>query len=223
MEEKIITELTEQEKVWRSEFGEEYNHRNTYSNEELDRVFENTMGISRTKMNERFIGHLDRDIKILEVGCNIGMMLVNLQEMGFKNLSGIEIQPKAVEAARQRTNNIDIIEGSAYRLPFDDNEFDLIFTCHVLIHIPPENFESAFNEMVRCSRKFIYCDEYFAEEVTEIINYHGHNNIVWKRNFVKTISTDYPGLELLKEEKLKYTHNNNIETVFLYQKKTGES
>ena len=79
--------LTPQEKIWRTDFGENYNIRNMYSNSELDREYKKAMGISRTEMMQRFVSDLDRNIKILEVGCNIGIMMVNLQEMGFKNLT----------------------------------------------------------------------------------------------------------------------------------------
>lgn len=214
----LIKELTEQEVIWRSHFGEEYNKRNTYTNEELDNVFRKVMGISRTEINKEFINDLDRESKILEIGCNIGMMLVNLQEMGFRNLHGIEIQSKALEIARKRSVNIEYTEGSAYSLPFDNNEFDMIFTCHVLIHLPPDRIRKALQEINRCCRKFIYCEEYYADEIMEIKNYHGKNNIVWKRNFEKLFSDEFKELKLIKSSKYKYTENENIETVFLLSK-----
>ncbi|MBX7043371.1 MAG: methyltransferase type 11, partial [Ignavibacteria bacterium] len=105
--------LTRQEKIWDSGFGEDYNKRNDFGNSELDEVYIKDIGVRRTDMNEDFIGFLDREAKILEVGCNIGMQLVNLQEMGFKNLYGIEIQASAVETAKQKTTGINIIRGSA--------------------------------------------------------------------------------------------------------------
>lgn len=213
-----IKEFTEQEKVWRSHFGEEYNKRNTYTNEELDEVFKKVIGISRTEINKEFINEIDRESKILEVGCNIGMMLVNLQKTGFKNLSGIEIQPKAIETAKLRSEGINFTEGSAYSLPYSDNEFDMVFTCHVLIHLPPDKIRIALGEMVRCSRKYIYCEEYYADEITEIKNYHGKNNIVWKRDFEKLISSEFKDLKLIKSKKYKYTGSENIETVFLFSK-----
>ena len=105
---------TTQEEVWKTIFGESYNHRNNFDNKALDEVYISDIGISRTEMNEKFIGDLDRDISILEVGCNIGMQLVNLKEMGFKNLYGIELQPHAVELANLRTPGINIIQGKRY-------------------------------------------------------------------------------------------------------------
>lgn len=210
--------LTPQEKVWRTDFGEDYNLRNMYSNIELDRGYKNTMGISRTEMMEKFIGNLDREIKILEIGCNIGIMLVNLQEMGFKNLYGIEIQPKAIEHALERTNGLKITEASAYEIPFEDKEFDLVYSTHVLIHLDPEKINTALKEIYRCSKKYIFGNEYYSDNLTEIKNYKGRNNIAWKRNFSGLYTKLFPDLVLLKEERYKYLFNDNIDTAFLFEK-----
>ncbi len=118
---------TPQEEIWKSDFGEEYNKRNVFDNNALDEAYISDIGISRTAMNEKFIGDLDREIRILEVGCNIGVQLVNLQQMGFKNLYGIEIQKSAIELANQRTKGLNIVLASAYDIPFKDGFFDLVF------------------------------------------------------------------------------------------------
>lgn len=219
MKKTDLTKLTAQEKIWRTEFGENYNLRNMYSNEELDYGYKKTMGISRTEMMQRFVGDFDREIKILEVGCNIGIMLVNLQEMGFKNLSGIEIQPKAIEHAYERTSGLNITEASAYEIPFEDNEFDLVFTTHVLIHLDPVKINTALKEIYRCSKKYIFGNEYYAENLTEIKNYNGQNNIAWKRNFSGLYSELFPELDLIKEERYKYLLRSDTDTAFLFEKK----
>ena len=92
-------------------------------------------GYTRTEINSEFIGDFDRDMKILEVGSNVGNQLLCLQEMGFKSLYGIELQNYAVELSKSRTKRINIIEGSAFDIPFKDSYFDLVFTSGVLIHI----------------------------------------------------------------------------------------
>lgn len=209
---------TTQEEVWKTNFGEDYNLRNNFDNKALDDVYVSDIGISRTDMNEKFIGQLDREIKILEVGCNIGMQLVNLSEMGFKNLSGIELQPHAVEFAKQKTQGMNIIQGTAYDIPFKDEYFDLVFTSRVLIHMNPDEIDKAIKEIVRCSKEYIYGNEYYAEELTEIKNYHGQNNIAWKRNFPQLYLDLFPDLKLLKEEKYKYTFNDDLDTTYLFKK-----
>jgi pseudaminic acid biosynthesis-associated methylase len=169
-------------------------------------------------MNKNFIGELDREAKILEVGCNIGLQLVNLQEMGFKNLYGIELQPHAVELAKQRTKGMSIIQATAYDIPFKDGYFDMVFTNRVLIHMNPQEIDKALKEIVRCSNKLIYGSEYYADEITEIKNYHGQNNIAWKRDFAKLYQDLFPNLKLLKEEKYNYTFNKDVDSTFLFSK-----
>ena len=41
--------------------------------------------------------------------------------------------------------------------------FDLTFTTGVLIHQPPDSLPIVMNEIVRCSRRYVLCGEYYAE------------------------------------------------------------
>jgi hypothetical protein len=82
----------------------------------------------------------------------------------------------------------------------------------------PSEIEKAIKEIVRCSKKYIYGNEYYADELTEIKNYHGQNNIAWKRNFPQLFLDVSPDLILLKEEKYKYTFNDDLDTTYLFEK-----
>lgn len=209
---------THQEEVWKSKFGEEYNYRNVYDNKGLDDIYISDIGISRTEMNKRFIGDFDRDIKILEVGCNIGVQMVNLQEMGFKNLYGVELQWHAIEIAQQKTKGLNIVQGTAYDIPFKTGFFDLVFTNRVLIHINPDRLADALKEIVRCTNSYVYGSEYYADKLTEIKRYEGYENVLWKRDFAKFYLDTFPELKLVKEEKYKYTFNDDVDSTFLLKK-----
>ncbi|MDZ4713436.1 MAG: methyltransferase domain-containing protein [bacterium] len=209
---------TPQEEVWKTKFGEEYNLRNVFDNKALDDGYISDLGITRTSMNEDFIGDLSRDMKILEVGCNIGVQLVNLQEMGFKNLWGIELQQHAVELAKERTKGMNIIQATAYDIPFKDNYFDMVFTNRVLIHINPDELSKALKEIYRTSKEYIYGNEYYADKLTEIKNYHGQTNIAWKRDFAGLYQELFSDLKPVKEKKYKYTFNDDLDTTYLFKK-----
>src|SRR3989344_5212843 len=127
---------TKEEKFWSSRFGTEYLSRNKFSNKDLDRLYVNYFGITRSKLNKEFMAKLKLK-NILEVGCNIGNQLALLQSQGFKNLYGIEMFSEAVEKAKLHTKDINITQGSALDLPFKDGYFDMVFTSGVLIHINP--------------------------------------------------------------------------------------
>lgn len=208
---------TSQEKFWKGKFGIDYTVRNTYSIEELDEFYLKTYGVTRNAMNIEFLRNIDKKIKILEVGCNNGQQLRHLQLMGFKNLHGIEIQSDAVEKAKVSTKNINIIQCSAFDIPFKDEYFDLIFTSSVLIHISPDDLFLALKEIARCTKRYIWGFEYYSDETKEII-YRGNVGVLWKRNFADLYLQKFNTLKLTKEKKYKYVKNENIDQMFLIEK-----
>src|ERR1035437_10124047 len=126
---------TFQEESWSGKFGDDYSDRNTFDIKQLSDLYKDHYGISRKQMNLDFVGSINKDMKILEVGTNSGNQLFLLQRMGFKNLYGIEINEHAIELARKRLQGINIIHGSALEIPFKDNFFDMVYTAGVLIHL----------------------------------------------------------------------------------------
>ena len=209
---------TKQITKWKDKFGKEYTNRNALTLDELERIYENNFGQSRTKLNNIFIGEFNRSIKILEIGSNIGNQLLLLQKMGFKNLYGIEINSYAVELSKQRTKDINIIQGSAFEIPFKDSYFDLVFTSGLLIHIAPSDIEIVMREIHRCTKEYIWGFEYYSDKYTEI-EYRKNKNLLWKANFSKIYLDLFSDLVLVKEKQLKYLNDNNIDSIFLLKKK----
>lgn len=208
---------TEQMNAWSGNFGKEYTDRNALTYEQMEEMYQDNFGISRIEMNKRFLSELDKEIKILEVGSNIGNQLLCLQKMGFKNLYGIELQNYAVEIAKQTSRGINIIQGSGFDVPFKDGYFDLVFTSGVLIHISPNDVKGIMSEVHRCSKKYVWGFEYYADQYTEV-QYRGHEGLMWKTNFSKLYLDTFADLKMLKEEKFKYRQNDNEDVMFLLEK-----
>jgi len=208
---------TKQINEWTGDFGKEYLLRNTFTAEELDSTWKGIFGLTRTEMNAGFLNDLDRNIRILEVGCNVGNQLACLEKMGFNNLYGIEIFADAVEIARSR-GKAQVIKGSAFDIPFKDNYFDLVFTSSVLIHINPADLLKATSEICRVSKKYIFGFEYYADSFEEI-NYRGKTNLLWKGNYPQIYCDNYD-MESIKIEKYKYLENNNKDVMYLLKKVT---
>jgi pseudaminic acid biosynthesis-associated methylase len=206
---------------WKGDFGKKYTGRNACSAKALDEECKKNFGRTKTSLDKEFLKGIDKNIKILEVGCNVAQQLRHLQIAGFKNLYGIELQWDAVERAKLYTKHMNIIQGSAFDLPFKDGYFDLVFTSGVLIHIAPKDLLSAMKEIYRCTNKYIWGLEYYADKLTEI-NYRGHKGFLWKQDFAKLYLKKFNGLKLLKEKRLKYADNDNIDTMFLLKKKNAE-
>lgn len=211
---------TEQVKFWEGKFGKEYTDRNTLSPEELDQLYIKFYGITKGDINKEFLDQLDRNIRILEVGCNVGQQLSLLQKMGFKNLYGIELQSYAVEKAKERTKDINIIQGSGFDIPFKDGYFDLVYTCGVLIHIHPDDLNKIMDEMYRVTSKYIWGFEYHDEE-TKQVTYHGHEGFLWKTNFIKKFIARHPKLKEVKHKLYPYIAENykgNVDCMYLLSK-----
>jgi pseudaminic acid biosynthesis-associated methylase len=212
-----MVEMTKQMEKWSGDFGKEYTDRNVFSLEELDTLYKSKYGVTRTELNQRFLEGMDRSIRVLEVGSNVGNQLLCLQSMGFVNLYGIELQSYAVELSKARTKRINIIEGSAFDIPYKDTYFDLVFTSGVLIHLNPSDIVRALREILRCTRESIWGFEYYADEHTEI-TYRGHKELLWKADYAKLYLQQFEGLKIVKEERLKYLDSDNIDTMFLLKK-----
>ncbi len=192
-----MVEITKQMKEWMGKFGRNYTDRSALSLTETDRLYKKTYGIRYREITNLFLGKLSRKIRILEVGSNVGNKLSLLQEMGFKNLYGIEINKYAIELAKLKTRNINIIYGSAFDIPFKDGYFDLVFTSGLLIHIAPTEINIALREIHRCAKKYIWGFEYYSDKYAEVI-YRGKKKLLWKANFLKSYLNLFKDLELVR-------------------------
>jgi pseudaminic acid biosynthesis-associated methylase len=204
--------------MWQGEFGTKYIDRNFYAPVELDRAYANDFGMTCSQLHKTFLGRMSRGIRILEVGCNVGNQLVMLQKMGFTNLYGVEINRQAVEKAKARSQGLNVVWGEAQDIPFKDKFFDLVFTAGVLIHIPPSDIKRVMREMVRCSSKYIFGFESYAERYQKV-DYRGLKDLYWKTNFCRLFEETCPGLKRQKFQMLKYLSSDQYDAMFLLAKK----
>jgi SAM-dependent methyltransferase len=122
---------------------------------------------------------VNKDDSTLEIGCNVGRNLNALYLNGFRNLSGIEINERAIrilgasypEMAEQANLFNSPVEDVITRL--GDNAYDAVFTMAVLMHLHPES-EWVFAEIVRITKKHLILIEH--EE--------SQNWRVFRRNYV---------------------------------------
>lgn len=204
---------------WSGSMGEAYANRNPHSLMELNRLYKMQYGISRLAMNRKFLDDLDRSMRILEAGANIGLQLTALQKMGFSNLLGVELNAWAVRQAKQQHPRINIMQGSVFDLPFRDDYFDMVFTSGLLIHIAPRDLPRAMNEITRVTRRFIWGFEYFSPLLTSI-PYRGRKNLLWKRNFSGLYKKYFPDIGMLKKESFEM-RDGNVSQMFLLEKKAS--
>ena len=195
---------TPQLALWRSEFGRAYTDRN-------DRERPERMASWRRLLDGT------APANVLEVGCNVGWNLVYLEELGLRDLYGIEPQPSAVAVARQRRPQFNVLHGTAFDLPFRDQMFDLVFTSGVLIHIAPGSLGRALDEMYRVSRRWIAAIEY-DDPTEQEIPYRGHAGALWKRDHGAAWQARFPGLRLVRRLALGAQHGYDDCTAHLFEK-----
>lgn len=190
--------MTEQLKdIWQSKFGNEYTDRNVFDYK------------TRFEAWKEMLDGLNIN-GVLEIGCNRGYNLMAIEEILAPKLVqssyddgyyffGVEPNQYAREQAQKECRYHTLIEeGNCFDLDYVDNSVDLVFTSNVLIHIALKDLHKAMKEIIRVSKKYILCIEYFDEKETKI-HYRGHDNALWKRDFKKHYLEVCPELKIVKE------------------------
>lgn len=188
MEDKV-NDRTEQLREWSATFGNDYVERNALEEWKIK------PGVEAFR---RMIGGLELD-SILEVGSNIGLNLVFIDALfgGKVDLHAVEPNKKAYD--RLVANDINLKEAwncDGFNIPLPDASVDLVFTNGVLIHIAPEDLGRITDEIVRVSRRYVLCNEYFSHTPEEI-PYRGQEGLLFKRDFGDFYMDRHPGLKMV--------------------------
>jgi SAM-dependent methyltransferase len=80
-----------------------------------------------------FFAKVDTRQSVLDVGCSDGFWMGQLRDLGFNNLTGIDLSGASLARAKQKNLNVHCAD--AERLTFQ-HEFDIVIVCDVLEHIP---------------------------------------------------------------------------------------
>ena len=177
---------TEQEEFWAGKFGEEYISRN--SSEQM--LASNLNFFSRTLKNA------SKPVSLIEFGANIGMNLRAIQLLfpGIK-LNGIEINRIAAKELGKIIGNENVSNRSIFDYE-PIRQFEVSLVKGVLIHINPEMLAVVYKKLYESSSKYILlCEYYNPSPVT--INYRGHSDRLFKRDFAGELMQNYPDLVLV--------------------------
>lgn len=181
-----MTFKTEQESFWAGEFGTAY--------------------IDRNKGDQLLAANLDFFSKALrgargihsciEFGANIGMNLRALKLLHPElEQHGIEINADAAKQLRALISTDHVFEGSI----FDYRPvqiFDLVLIKGVLIHINPAELPTVYEQLYKCTGKYLMVAEYYNPSPVAI-PYRGHSDRLFKRDFAGELLDTYPDLTLL--------------------------
>lgn len=174
------------ESLWEGDFGDAYVQRNRAAGDNRALFWNNILSEFPAR-------------RVLEVGCNLGGNLRWIAEkIPAKDVYGIDVNLKALDQLRASLSGVNANWAAARELPFRDRWFDLVFTMGVLIHQPESTLPLVMAEIVRCSRRYVLCGEYFADSTTEV-PYREQTGALFKRDYGRLYQELFPELKLLKK------------------------
>ena len=187
---------TEQEKFWMGKFGDNYVERGDKSLALSGNVSLFSKIFSRAKSIE----------SVIEFGANIGLNLMAIKQLLHNaELSAVEINKKSVQ-------ELELLEGlKVYHqsiLDFVvDSQRDFVFTKGVLIHINPNKLSYVYDLLYKTSKYYICLAEYYNPKPVNV-DYRGHKNKLFKRDFAGEMLDRFKDLELLDYGFIYHRDNN---------------
>ena len=104
--------------------------------------------------------------KILDIGCGKGFLLFDFTKVlpGLE-VYGIDISQYAIDDSKEEVRDC-LKVGNATDLPYEDNEFDLVYSLNTLHNLRCYDLDKALREMERVGRnnKYICVESYRNEE-----------------------------------------------------------
>lgn len=193
------------EQLWAQEFGNAYVERNRAA------------GDSRAPFWQAILAEFPVR-RVLEVGCNVGGNLRWIASfMPPQQVYGVDINLKALDELHQTLAGVNAFWSPARELPFRDGWFDLVFTMGVLIHQPESTLPLVMAEIVRCSRRYVLCGEYYAEQTTEVA-YRNQSGALFKRDYGRIYQELFPELQLRQKRFLSRAEGWDDITYWLFEK-----
>lgn len=177
---------TPQEAFWAGQFGTEYISRN------------DSQHLLAANLNffTKALKQVGKISTCLELGANIGMNLKALQLLyPDTDLKAAEINPDAAAKLRDLIGQNNVYEGSIFDYPVSD-KVDLALIKGVLIHINPDKLNIVYEKLYQASSRYVLVAEYYNPSPVAI-NYRGHNDRLFKRDFAGELLDKYSDLVLI--------------------------
>jgi pseudaminic acid biosynthesis-associated methylase len=184
-------------------------------------MYKERTGITFEDVFKKIFSNIDKNAKILELGCNVGLKLSILQKLGFTNLTGVEINEKAFKIAKKNYPNIKFHNSSIEEFNSNGEQFDLVYTSGVLIHINPKALPEIIKKIISLSKEYIFDSEYYSDKLVEV-NYRGHEETLWKQNFPQLFLNQDSKLKIIKQEKIYWKTEDLCDIICLLKKSVDE-
>ena len=178
--------ITAQEEFWAGEFGSQYISRN-----ESKELLASNLNFFSNAMKR-----MDKINSCIEFGANIGMNLKALKLLHpAVSLNAIEINKTAADQLGKVIGEANVFNGSIFDYPVS-RQFDMTLIKGVLIHINPDMLSTVYEKLYNASGKYILLCEYYNPSPVAI-NYRGHKDRLFKRDFAGEMLEKYSDLKLV--------------------------
>jgi SAM-dependent methyltransferase len=120
-----------------TEVSETYNNHRSYSKGFIKGVIK--------------FGGISDDMRILDLGCGTGNVIIGLQGFLHADIFGVDISPRMLERARRKSLQVICSDIDAQQLPFHDGSFDIILAVYVVHQL--NNLSCLLSESFRVLRQ----------------------------------------------------------------------
>lgn len=177
---------TEQEEFWSGNFGNDYINRN----------FDEQIIAGNINLFSQILSFTNGINNVLEFGANVGQNLIALKSLLPKStFTAVEINNLACESLR-KFDWINVLNQSILEYQVDEKK-DFVLTKGLLIHINPDELQNVYSTLYNSSAKYVCLVEYYNPTPIEI-NYRGHSDRLFKRDFAGDLLKKFPDLKLIK-------------------------
>jgi len=172
--------MNKQQNFWACEYGVDYIKKNS--------VFDLGLGVRCWLEMLAKAGDIGN---LLECGCNVG------RNIGFLNTVLPNAKKSVIEIGKSAFDLVvrDYKLDNAFNGPIVDadfaEEFDLVFSMGVLIHVHPDDLYANMSKMFSLSRRYVLMGEYFSRTPV-MLDYQGEKDCLFKRDFGKFFIEKFP-------------------------------
>ncbi len=181
---------TEQEKFWEGNFGAEYISRNIGSE----------LLAANVSFFARALNKAGEIKSVAEFGANVGMNLSALRVLyPSLELNAIEINSEAANTLKTLHQDANVFCGSIKEFGEQRGKnfvADLSLIKTVLIHVNPKDLPDTYRVLFESSSRYILVAEYY-NTTPVAIEYRGHKDRLFKRDFAGELQCLYPQLKLV--------------------------
>lgn len=142
----------------------------------VDEYIKHTEGLQDTDWLKKFVKKLNKNSKVLDLGCAFGRDTQFFLDNKF-DAYGVDLSKKLIEKAKIRVPTGKFQVASLLDLPFEDDFFDAIWCSATLLHLSKKDVPKALSEMQRVLKTkgilYLHLKEGKGEKLIEDDRYKG--------------------------------------------------